>query len=76
MVSGCYVVTNAYSGNVQHTVSQTHCGAVLATEQEAVSWFESDRLIKAAREFRNQKARFGSLLLTPGSYKIIFEKSE
>ncbi len=73
MAAGCYVVTNPDSGNIQRTVMQTNCGAVLASEEEAVAWFESDKLTRATREFQNRKARSGSIVLNPGSYKIIFE---
>jgi hypothetical protein len=76
MAAGCYVVTNAHSGNIQRTVSQTHCGAVLANDEEAVAWFESGRLIEAIREFQNKRAQFGSIVLTSGSYKIIFGNFE
>lgn len=76
MAAGCYVVTHPNSGNIQHIVLEADCGTVLANEKEAVEWFESDRLIEATREFQNKKARFGSLVLTPGSYNVIFENLE
>jgi glycosyltransferase involved in cell wall biosynthesis len=76
MAAGCYVVTNPNSGNIQATVVQANCGKVFASEEEVVAWFESGRLIQAARKFRNEEARFGSLVLTPGSYKIVFGTEE
>ncbi len=76
MAAGCYIVTNPHSGNIQRTVLQTNRGAVLAGEEEAVAWFESGRLTKATREFQSKKARSGSIVLNPGSYKIIFETLE
>ncbi len=76
MAAGCYVITHPNSGNVQATVLQTSCGSVLAGEEEAAAWFESGHLIEEVRKFQSQKARFGSLVFGPGSYKIIFETSE
>lgn len=71
MAAGCYVITNPLSGNIQHTVLETNCGTVLSSEEEAISWFESDKLTMAARKYLNEKARSGSLVFTSGSYKII-----
>ena len=76
MAAGCYVITHPNSGNIQAAVMQTDHGSILASEEEAVAWFESGRLITAVREFQSQKARYGSLMLTPGSYRIMFEDSE
>jgi glycosyltransferase involved in cell wall biosynthesis len=76
MAAGCYVVTHPDSGNIQATVLRTNCGAVLTDEQEMAAWLDSDRLTGAVREFQDKKARFGSLVFSPGSYKIVFETEE
>lgn len=76
MAAGCYVVTHVHSGNIQHSVRESNCGTVLGGEEEVAAWFESGRLIEATRDFQEEKARFGSLVLTPGSYRIIFENFE
>lgn len=73
MASGCYVLTNSNSGNVQATVLTNKCGAVLKDDEEALVWFDSGSIIESAREFRTKSARLGCLHSTPGSYQIILE---
>ncbi len=73
MTAGCYIVTNPDSGNIQDSIRRTNRGVVLANDEEAAAWFESDRLTRAAREFRNGDARSGSLVFTPGGCGIFLQ---
>jgi hypothetical protein len=76
MAAGCYVITHPDSGNIQHNLSGTNHGSVLDNEDDALAWFESDRLAGAVREFQNREAGHGSLVFTMGSYRILFETLE
>ena len=72
MAAGCFIITHVNSGNVQQLVQKSNQGVVMANEDEAVEWFTSGRIIESTQEFQRKFARFGSLVPTPGSYKLIF----
>jgi len=72
LASGCYIVTNSASGNIQDTILRNpQWGKIYASEIELLEAFEEGSILQDFKHFNESDRRTGRLILAKDNVRSV-----